>query len=250
MKTLLITGMHGTLAPVVARRFAEDGWRIVGWDRNQAEPDDPDACYRFWDVTKPDAVCHLALGSEEWAARLAIMAAGQEIPYLFTSSVMVFDGHCGGPFGEFTACNAGDEYGHYKIRCEECIRQCNPDAIVARIGWQIGSRRGGNTMLEHLWRQMETSGRIAASTAWFPACSLMADTAQGILELVKRRQSGTFHLDSNSRDRLNFFQIVTALKTHHCADSWQVEANQDYVNDQRLLDDRIQIRDLSAWLPL
>jgi len=250
MKTLLITGMHGNLAPVVARRFAQDGWQIVSWDRAQVDPGDPDACYRFWDAVRPDAVCHLALGSEEWAARMALIAAGERIPYLFSSSVMVFDGHSGGPFGEFTESNASDEYGRYKIRCEECIRQCNPDAMVARIGWQIGSERGGSSMLEHLWQQMETRGRIAASTAWYPACSLMTDTAQGMLELVKRRQPGVFHLDSNARDRFNFFEVVTALKTLHRADSWRIEANQDYANDQRLLDDRIQIRDLSAWLSL
>lgn len=250
MKTLLITGTNGTLAPVVARLFAEHGWHIVPWDRSRVSPEDAGACQAFWQAAKPDAVCHLALGSEAWATWLADMTAAEQIPYLFTSTAMVFDGEINGPYDISSRRNARDDYGRYKIRCEDLIRQHNPAAMVVRIGWQIGSERGGNNMLEQLWQQMETNGKIAASTAWIPACSLMTDTARGLLELAKHPEPGLFHLDSNAQDRLSFAEIVRALKRLHGADGWRIEEHREYVHDQRLLDEHARIRDLSAWLPL
>ncbi len=250
MKTLLITGTNGTLAPVVARLFNEYDWHTVAWDRTRVDPEDTAACQIFWREVKPDAVCHLALGSEAWATWLAEQSAREAIPYLFTSSAMVFDNAVNGPYDIASPRNARDDYGRYKIRCEDQILARNPAAMLVRIGWQIGVERGGNHMLEYLCNQMETQGRIRASTDWIPACSLMTDTAQGILALLRHPQPGVVHLDSNAQDRLSFFQIVRALKRLHRADDWLIEPSQDYVHDQRLLDERLRLRDLSAWLPL
>lgn len=250
MKKLLITGTNGTLAPVVAHLLTQQGWDCIAWDRQRVNPDDADACHAFWQATKPDAVCHLALGSETWATWLAERSARAAIPYLFTSSAMVFDNAINGPYDIASPRNSGDDYGRYKIRCEDQILAHNPAAMLVRIGWQIGVERGGNHMLEYLYKQMETQGRIVASTDWIPACSLMTDTAQGILALLHHPQPGVVHLDSNSQDRLSFFQIVRALKRLHRADGWLIEPSRDYVHDQRLLDERIHLRHLSAGLPL
>ena len=73
VKTLLITGTNGTLAPVVARLFNEYDWHTVAWDRTRVDPEDTAACQIFWREVKPDAVCHLALGSEAWATWLAVV---------------------------------------------------------------------------------------------------------------------------------------------------------------------------------
>ena len=98
LRKLLITGTNGTLAPVVAHLFNQQGWDCVAWDRQRVNPDDADACHAFWQATKPDAVCHLALGGEAWATWLAEQSARAAIPYLFTSSAMVFDNAINGPY--------------------------------------------------------------------------------------------------------------------------------------------------------
>lgn len=98
MKRLLITGLTGTLAPVVADYFESHGWKVIGWDHHSISPDDESASRTFISEANPAAVCHLAMGSEEWAAWLASWAKENQIPYLFTSTAMVFDAEHNGPY--------------------------------------------------------------------------------------------------------------------------------------------------------
>ncbi len=244
----LVTGLGGTLAPVLADALRVRGLEVTGWDRQQVPPEDPAACTRELDRLRPAMVLHLSLGSESWAGQLAGWCAGHGVPFLFTSSAMVFDHDPDGPHRVGDPRTARDEYGRYKIRCEDTIAAASASAIVARIGWQIGAGRGGNNMLEALWRMAETDGVIRASTAWRPACSFMADTAEGLIRLVEQGRPGVHHLDSNAHDALSFHDIVLRLRAR-CRADWRVEAVDDYVHDQRLLDDPLRLPDLSETLP-
>ncbi len=244
----LVTGLGGTLAPVLADGLRARGLEIAGWDRQRVPPEDPAACTGELDRLRPAMVLHLGLGSESWAGCLAGWCAGRGVPFLFTSTAMVFDRDPDGPHRVSDPRTAKDDYGRYKIRCEDAISAASATAIVARIGWQIGGGRGGNNMLEALWRMAETDGVIRASTAWRPACSFMADTAEGLIRLVEDGRPGVHHLDSNAHDALSFHDIVLRLRARHRAD-WRVEAVDDYVHDQRLLDEERRLPDLSGTLP-
>lgn len=247
MKKLLITGVNGTLAPVVAAYFQRHQWQAIAWDRSEVNPEDTGACEAFWQRIEPDAVCHLAMGSEDWAAWLAQISAHTQTPFLFTSTAMVFDCEQNGPYHIHHARNAKDGYGQYKIRCEDRIFEKNPHAIIPRIGWQIGGVSGGNNMLEHLHQQFQNTGKISASSRWFPACSLMEDTAGALYQLLLKQEPGLFHVDSNRYDKLSFLQLVRRLNHHHQA-GWVVEESTDYQHDQRLVDSRVVIANLSDWL--
>ncbi len=249
MNTLLITGISGTLGPVVAQTFARFGWRVVPWDHHRIPPDDLPAAEHFWQDSQADAVCHVALGPEHWAAWLAAESARADIPFVFTSSAMVFSVPSQGPYGIDAERNARDDYGQYKMRCEDAIWQANPQAMIARLGWQIGEGRGGNQMLEHLWQQHEQQGVIRASERWLPATSRMADTALGLMRLIERKEPGLYHFDSNAEDALNFFQLVERLQ-HYFDCPWQVTATEDYVHDQRLVDERFKLLAIHDWIPL
>ncbi len=245
---MLVTGLNGTLAPAVAKVLREQGTNVRGWNRNRVSPDDGAACIHELERARPAAVFHLGLGSEAWAALLAGWCDRHDVPFLFTSTAMVFDHEPDGPHRVGDECTARDDYGRYKIRCEEAIAGVSGQAIVARIGWQIGTRRGGNNLLEALWRMIETEGLIRASNCWRPACSFMNDTAEALTRLVADGVSGTCHLDSNAVDALSFHDIVLRMRTLHGAD-WRVERVDDYVHDQRLLDDVQRIPRLSDRLP-
>ncbi|WP_035479193.1 sugar nucleotide-binding protein [Aliagarivorans marinus] len=247
MQRVLITGLSGTLGPVVAEYFRQQGLELVVWNHHQVSPQDAAASEQFWQANPVDAICHLAMGSEDWAAWLAAKAAQANIPYVFTSTAMVFDAAQPGPYSIFAERNAVDEYGKYKIRCEDAIWQANPDAMIARLGWQINDQRGGNNMFDQLCQQFEQNGVIEASSEWFPATSHMRDTAAGLYQLLSNPQPGLFHFDSNAEQRLSFYQLVCSLKAHFDTD-WVIKANQDYVHDQRLLEERVAIAPLSAWL--
>ena len=249
MKTILMTGLTGTLAPKVAKQFEIRGWKILEWNHHDISPDNLELSEHFWQQHCIDAVCHMAMGSDDWAAWLAKQCQSDGIPYLFVSTAMVFDASINGPYGIYSERNTQEAYGQYKVQCEDTIWQVNPDAMIARIGWQIDKEANGNNMLAHLEEQHQQSGRITASTDWYPATSYMDDTAIGFLQLIERNEPGLYHLDSNITDKWNFYQLVCALKAHYNK-SWDIIATDDYHHDQRLADERISLPPLSERFSL
>lgn len=237
---VLITGMRGTLAPYVARAFETKGWETQAWDRSTVSPEDTSAVETFLATVKPDVVCHLAMGAESWAKQLAKYCATENKKFLFTSTAMVFNNEPDGPHNVTDERTARDDYGLYKIRCEDEITSVNPKATIVRIGWQIGDSRGGNNMLEALHQMHEKGETIRASTTWFPATSFMSDTSAMVCQLLEESKVGIFHLDSNYKPRLSYLEIVKGLKKLHNAD-WKIEACEDYHHDQRLAEERIEM---------
>ena len=245
MKIVLMTGLTGTLGPKVAAQFRHRGWKVIEWNHHKVPPEDEEQSEQFWQSLRVDAVCHLAMGSEEWAGWLAQRCAWRDIPYLFVSTAMVFDSKENGPYGIFHVRNAEDAYGQYKIRCEDAIWKANPNAMIARIGWQLHDDGTGNNMLAYLDKQNREHGSISASVGWYPATSHMDDTAIAFLQLLERNEAGLYHLDSNAGEGWNFFQLACALKAHYQKD-WRVIPSNDYHHDQRLLDERLALPPLSA----
>jgi dTDP-4-dehydrorhamnose reductase len=247
---LLITGLTGTLAPHLAQAAAAQGIDVIGWRRASVPPDDAAACEAWLSHVRPDAIAHLALGSPTWAAQLATHAARTGVPMLFTSTAMVFHHEPDGPHAPHDERTAQDDYGRYKIRCEDAVRTAHPGAAIARIGWQIDERATGNNMLAALDEWQRRDGRVAASRRWRPACSFMADTAAALLALLTARQSGIVHLDSNAEQGHTFDAIAHALAQRFGRALWRIEAHDDYLHDQRLVGGPVALPPLSARLPL
>jgi dTDP-4-dehydrorhamnose reductase len=160
---------------------------------------------------------------------------------------MVFDHRPDGPHDVADARTSKDDYGRYKIECEDAVLMASPTPVIARIGWQIDLERPGNNMLLTLddWQRRE--GRVAASRAWVPACSFMADTAQALLGLLTRPLPGVHHLDSNAHEAWRFDELARALAREFGRD-WRVEPNEDYRHDQRLVGGPSGLPPLSARL--
>lgn len=236
----VITGLNGTLAPVLCDTLVRQGHEVIGWDRAKVSTQDPAAMVRFLDGVGPNWVCHLAMGAEAWAGSMADYCHDREIGFLFTSSAMVFDHEPDGPHRVEDTRTAKDDYGRYKVRCEDAIRAVSDRAIIARIGWQIGAGRGGNQMFEALSKTIQDDGVIRASTLWTPATSFMDDTCGALVRLMLDRRPGTYHLDSNAQDALNYFELVTRLVQSRGRE-WAIEPTQEYNHDQRLLDERVRI---------
>ncbi|HYC03811.1 MAG TPA: sugar nucleotide-binding protein [Azospirillaceae bacterium] len=247
MTRILITGLNGTLAPKVAEAARRRGHEVAGWDRAAVSPDDADAGRRSLEGGRFGAVLHLAMGSEDWAGRLAGFAAGAGIPFVQTGTAMVFDHEPDGPHRPGDARTAKDEYGRYKIRCEDAILVANPGAMIARIGWQIDPDARGNNMLAHLDGWQRDQGRVEASRLWTPATSFMADTAEALLDLMEAPAPGIHHLDSNAVEAHRFDAVARALARTFRRD-WRVEVTDSYRHDQRLAGGEARMPPLSARL--
>lgn len=245
----LITGLHGTLAPVLARAARAQGFEVLAWPRERVDPDDAAAARAWLAQERPDAIAHLGMGSAEWAARLADHAAAHGLPFVFTSTAMVFHHEPDGPHAVTDPCNALDAYGQYKRHCEQAVLAAHPQATVARLGWQIDPAQPGNNMLMALDGWQATRGEVVASRTWRPACSFMADTADALLVLLRQRAGGIHHVDSNADEGHDFHRLVLALQQAFGRHAWQVRADEGYRHDQRLLGGGALVPPLSARLP-
>ena len=245
---LLLTGAGGTLGPHVSRAAQRHGFDVTAWDRSTVSPNEPAGVAALLAATSPDAIVHLAMGDPRWAADMAAYSGQNKIPFLFTSTVSVFADTPLGPFGIDSPRSALDEYGRYKIACEDAVQTASSEAMICRIGYQIDPGGGGNNMAAHLHEQaLESGGSVRASTRWIPATSLMSDTAEALLALVASPAAGTHHLDSNAAEAWTYFDIARALRDL-LGGTWSVEATQDRVADNRLAQS-LPMPLLSARLP-
>lgn len=237
--------MHGTVAPVLAARLQEAGVEVVGWNRQEVPIEDASRGDEFTDRVKPDLIVHLAMGSPDWAGYLAAAAAKRIIPFVYISSVSVFDGSRSGPFSPEKEPDANDDYGRYKSACERRVREHNPQAHIARIGWQIGNRPGSNNMVDFFHRQQTERGKISASARWYPSCSFLEDTADGLWRMLQTCPPGIYHLEGN--DGHSFLEIARGLNRNLRA-GWTIEESSEPTTDIRMRDERIQLQPIGRRL--
>jgi dTDP-4-dehydrorhamnose reductase len=77
----------------------------------------------------------------------------------------------------------------------------------------------------------------------------MDDTARALLALIESRAGGVVHLDSNAHEGHDFHAIVRALAARFERAHWQVEADDGYTHDQRLVGDEARMPPLATRLP-
>lgn len=240
---ILITGLNGTLAPRLAQAARAAGHEVIGWNRAAVDPDNEKLSEAWLHAQSVDAIAHLGMGSARFAGFLAARCHN----LLFTSTAMVFDHRPDGPHDVTDSRTARDDYGRYKISCEDAILLASATPVIARIGWQIDPTQPGNNMLMALDEWQRRDGRVAASRAWTPACSFMTDTAAALLALIERPLPGVHHLDSNAQEGWLFDEVARALAQAFGRD-WRVEPNDDYSHDQRLVGGACQLPPLSERL--
>jgi dTDP-4-dehydrorhamnose reductase len=255
---VLVTGASGTVGRALAARLVASGTEVVPWDRSHLPIDRYQPMEDFVRAARVDVVYGLAIASQptgreneawlvnyEWPSELAWICRVLGVRYVHTSSAMVFSDRAVGPFTRASVADAEHGYGREKRLAEARVLAQNPAAVVVRLGWQIGFE-GGNTMVAALTEQMRERGKICASTRWLPACSFLDDTAAALERLATVAERGLYMIDSNIR--WSHFEIARALAADAALD-WRVVPDDDgFVQDQRLIDPRLEVPSLRARL--
>lgn len=255
---ILITGARGTVGAALQQRLEQRGHAIVTWDRRAVPIDDYHAMEAFVRGHAPDVLYHLAIASQptgrpgeawlvnyEWSSELAWITRILGVRMVFTSTAMVFSDHARGPFTRASIPDAAEGYGFDKRMAEARVREQNPDAVIARLSWQIGRAPGSNNMIDFLDRRSRELGHVPASTRWYPAAAFLEDTADALIAIANM-PADLYMLDENRS--FTFYEIASALSRHH-KNAWTILPTEDFVYDQRMLDDRVPMPPLEERLP-
>jgi dTDP-4-dehydrorhamnose reductase len=254
---ILLTGSSGTIGSTLKPLLIQNGFEVFCWDRDAVPIDNYQLMEDYVVKIKPYALIHLAantsfdpekrrdswLENYEWTSELAWICHKFGIRFVYTSSVMVFTGDTPGPHNVEEVPGAGSGYGYEKRMSETRVFHQNPDAIVLRLGWQIGNE-GKNTLVGYLDDTFNKLSCIPASINWFTACSFLGDTCKVIIESLGY-PPGLFQVDSNVK--WNFYEIACALKEYY-KKPWKIIPAEHPVIDHRMIDGRVKIQVLDQCL--
>jgi dTDP-4-dehydrorhamnose reductase len=132
----------------------------------------------------------------EATAHLADLAA--DIPFIFFSSDLVFDGEAGN-YDEAAPVAPLSIYGETKAAAEQRVL-ANPRHTVIRTSLNCGESREGNRAFSEEWRLALAAGRtLRLFTDEYRSPIHARVTAQAVWELAAREEAGLFHLAGAER---------------------------------------------------
>ena len=116
------------------------------------------------------------------------------------------------PFSEDSRTRPFSEYGRQKLQSERVVLSEYPDAIVLRINFFGWSVRGDRGILDHFVRHALSGTNPIGYSAYTVTSIDIATIAGIILEVVKRKLSGTYNLGSaDALSKLEFGRKVFSL---------------------------------------
>ncbi len=237
MKKLLITGASGFLGWNLCQ-IAQSTWHIYGTYHTHALTvpgitpikidllDFPTLEQQLTQI-KPDAIIHLAAQSSPnycqthpqesdrlniiLAAHMAQLSHQHAIPYLFTSTDLVFNGKQP-PYRETDPVSPINHYGTQKVQAEIAIRQRYPQATLCRMPLMFGAAPPQSSSFIQpflkLWRSHQPLSLFIDE--WRTPVSATT-AAQGLL-LALNHPGALLHLGGKERvSRYEFGQIMAAV---------------------------------------
>ena len=224
MRRLFITGAGGFLGWNLCRQLA-GSWEVVGAVRSTPvdldsvrsvalDLTDPARLRQVFREVRPEAVIHAAAASKpdhcqlhpSESARinvdvpvlLAGLCADAGVPFVFTSSDLVFDGR-NPPYREEDPVSPVSIYGEQKAKAEAEILNRHPSAAVCRMALMFGDGGpGGSSFLQPMVRAMRGGKALKLFVDEVRTPLGGRDAAIG-LALALGRSSGLLHLGGVER---------------------------------------------------
>lgn len=222
-----VTGAGGLIGSYLVNSCAgRTDWQVRGLTRQDLDLADTAAMRRLFLSDQPDLVIHCAALSKSPAcqanpslarelnvtvtARLAELA--NEIPFLFLSTDLVFDGRKGN-YLETDPVNPLSVYAETKVQAEQIVLR-NPRHTVVRTSLNGGRSpsgdRGFNEEMCLTWKAGRT---LNLFTDEFRCPIAARVTADALWALARANPSGIFHLAGS--ERLSRWQVGELLAQRH-----------------------------------
>jgi dTDP-4-dehydrorhamnose reductase len=237
MQRLLITGASGFLGWNICR-LAKGGWHLFGTVySNQVEipkvttikidVTDHSELERLFKQVRPDAVIHTAAASDpnycqvnpdvsyrinvEASVNIALLCSDYMIPYVYTSTDLVFDG-LKAPYQESDPVCPVNVYGEHKALAEERILNAYPQSAVCRISLMFGlSGPVAKSFIQPMLLAMKEGRELSLFVDEFRT-PLSAATAVAGLFLALDKVRGIIHLGGKDRiSRHDFGKLMQRI---------------------------------------
>lgn len=211
MKKVYLTGITGTVAPYIKKTLVSNHFQV--YDRHIKINHDVDILVlnNLIQNIKPDIIIHAALGLIEVTEMFASYANIQNIPFVYISTVSVFEDNGGGPYDKKDQVDVCNPYGLYKYNSEQKAIKINPNTYIIRLGWQISpiGDSKSNNMFKFIKDNTNDEGMITVSDQFYPSASFLDDTAEAIVNILKNKP-GLYLVNSNPGYSL--YEILHQLK--------------------------------------
>jgi len=234
-ENVVIVGATGQLGVAVSRELERRGQRPIALAPHQLDLTDERAGEQLVQMA-PSAVINAAAWTDVraaelpenreavWqinahgAAMLASAAASLKVPFVHVSTDFVFDGQSDRPYLEQDAVAPLQAYGASKLDGEVAVRECCPEAIIARTSTVYGDRpEGPPHYVDAILAQARQRPRIEVVRLPLSSPSYTPDLAAGILKLLEVGAQGLVHLvNAGSASRMELAREAVRLAGYKC----------------------------------
>lgn len=218
MKKLLLTGVSGFLGRHILQ-IAQSDWEIIGTyyenppkeqgEFHQINLTQKNRVEALFEMLKPDAVIHTAALSKaalceqnpvfshqinvETPTQIATLCKKANIPFLFTSTNLIFDGQ-NAPYSGKAPPSPLSRYGTQKAEAEVLIRSNCPEATICRMPLMYGILPDTNNFFLDWMRRLENGITLTAFTDEYRTPVHATDAARGLFLLLEKEKTGVWNM--------------------------------------------------------
>jgi dTDP-4-dehydrorhamnose reductase len=235
MKTLLCTGVSGFLGHYVRQNLPAD-WQLVGTffqspvdstshHTEKVDLTEEEQVKQLFQSVRPDAVFHLAAQANpnycekhpektakvnvKGAQIIAQQCARHQIPCIFTSTDLIFDGKYA-PYNEQDQPRPVNEYGRQKRQPELIMQEEYPEVPLARMPLMFGwAGPTAANFFEDFYHKMEQGEPFSLFVDEYRTPVSGPTAVQGLFLLLKKEVTGIYHL--GGKQRINRFDFGQAM---------------------------------------
>ncbi len=236
MKKLLVTGASGFLGWNLCH-VAKHNWQVYGtYFTNYVTIDDVNlykvnltdyiALEQLFSTLQPDAVIHLAAASKPdfcqinpeisyninvtTSLYLAQLCAAADIPFVFTSTDLVFDGK-NSFYQENDPVSPICIYGKHKVIAEQKIQEIYPGATICRMPLMFGlSSPVATSFIQGFIKTLKAEQELNLFVDEFRTPVSATTASKGLLLALEKQVSGILHLGGKQRISRYEFGLLLA----------------------------------------
>jgi dTDP-4-dehydrorhamnose reductase len=228
---LLLTGASGILGWTLCR-LATKSWEVFGTvfrhpvelsgvHMHRIDLTDERSVVDLFSAIRPDTVVHAAaLSSPDYcqdhpdeseainvtaSTHIASLCSEFEIPCVFTSSDLIFDGEHA-PYDEDSQANPISTYGEHKLRAETAMRARYPNTTICRLPLMFGEGSpAADGSFKRMLQAMEKGQELRLFVDEIRTPVSTSTAAQGLILALQKLQATTLHL--GGPERINRWEL-------------------------------------------